>query len=138
MCIRDRVNMLMAGASDYITKPFDIRELLARIAAQLRTSGPMPAAPSYELGRLRLDTMSHDVTYDDKHIRLTKTEYAILKFLMQNSGQVIAKSVILDRISCLLYTSCENPCEKQKLNVFIVDQYTYVLIYNIQSAYLVD
>ncbi len=95
----DKVNMLMAGASDYITKPFDIRELLARIAAQLRTSGPMPAAPSYELGRLRLDTMSHDVTYDDKHIRLTKTEYAILKFLMQNSGQVIAKSVILDRIS---------------------------------------
>ena len=92
----DKVNMLMAGASDYITKPFDIRELLARIAAQLRTSGPMPAAPSYELGRLRLDTMSHDVTYDDKHIRLTKTEYAILKFLMQNSGTVIA---------CLLYTS---------------------------------
>ena len=58
------VNMLMAGASDYITKPFDIRELLARIAAQLRTSGPISATRSYELGRLRLDTMSHDVTYD--------------------------------------------------------------------------
>ena len=69
------------------------------ILLDLMMPGLMSAAPSYELGRLRLDTMSHDVTYDDKHIRLTKTEYAILKFLMQNSGQVIAKSVILDRIS---------------------------------------
>lgn len=65
----------------------------------MRTSGPISATLKLRAGKVRLDTMSHDVTYDDKHIRLTKTEYAILKFLMQNSGQVIAKSVILDRIS---------------------------------------
>lgn len=95
----DKVNMLMAGASDYITKPFDIRELLARITARLRAPSQNPTAQSYELGRLKLNSLSHDVTYGGNHIKLTKTEYAILKFLIQNPEQAVSKSVILDRIS---------------------------------------
>lgn len=96
--IDDKVNLLLGGAVDYVTKPFNIKELLARISVHLRTS-THSFAPIYSVGDLRLDCTSHDVTVGRNHIKLTKTEYAILKVLMKNPRQVIAKSVILDRIS---------------------------------------
>ncbi len=97
--IDDKVNLLLGGAADYITKPFDIKELLARIQVQLRMGMNQELAPTYIVGDLKLDTSSHDVTIGGNNIKLTKTEYAILKLLMQHPNQVIAKSVILDRIS---------------------------------------
>ena len=97
--IDDKVNLLLGGAVDYITKPFDIKELLARIQVQLRMGTNRELAPTYIVGGLKLDSSSHDVTIDGNKMKLTKTEYAILKLLMQNPNQVIAKSVILDRIS---------------------------------------
>lgn len=95
---RDKVNLLLGGAADYVTKPFDTKELLARIIVQLRNA---PAASSSILtcDDLKLDTVSHSVCICENSIKLTRTEYAILKLLMQNPSQVIAKSVILDRIS---------------------------------------
>lgn len=95
----DKVNLLLAGAADYVTKPFDSRELLARIAARLREGAAPGRSPGLEAGPLRLDQVSHAVTAAGIPVRLTKTEYAILKLFLQNPGQVIAKSVILDRIS---------------------------------------
>ena len=97
--IDDKVNLLLGGAADYITKPFDIKELLARIQVQLRMGMNQELAPTYIVGDLKLDTSSHDVTIGGNNIKLTKTEYAILKLLMQHTNQAIAKSVILDRIS---------------------------------------
>ena len=97
--IDDKVNLLLGGAADYITKPFDIKELLARIQVQLRMGINQELAPTYIVGDLKLDTSSHDVTIGGNNIKLTKTEYAILKLLMQHPNQAIAKSVILDRIS---------------------------------------
>lgn len=97
--IDDKVNLLLGGAVDYITKPFDIKELLARIQVQLRIGMNQGLAPTYIVGDLKLDSSSHDVTIGGNDIKLTKTEYAILKLLMQHPNQVIAKSVILDRIS---------------------------------------
>ena len=97
--IDDKVNLLLGGAADYITKPFDIKELLARIQVQLRMGMNQELAPTYIVGDLKLDTSSHDVTIGGNKIKLTKTEYAILKLLMQHPNQAIAKSVILDRIS---------------------------------------
>lgn len=96
--VKDKVDLLLGGAADYITKPFDTKELLARITVQLRNTS---AASSLVLtcDDLKLDTVSHSVCICEKTIKLTRTEYAILKLLMQNPTQVIAKSVILDRIS---------------------------------------
>lgn len=96
--VQDKVNLLLGGAADYITKPFDTAELLARITVQLRKSGGA-ASDEITVGGLRLDMNSHEVTVKSEKVRLTKTEYAILKLLMQNPKQVIAKSVMLDRIS---------------------------------------
>ena len=97
--VDDKVKLLLNGAVDYVTKPFDTRELLARIAVRLRESAAPGLAPVLEAGLLRLDQIAHTVTAADEPVRLTKTEYAILKLFLQNPGQVIAKSVILDRIS---------------------------------------
>lgn len=95
--IRDKVSVLFSGASDYITKPFDTRELLARIAVQLR-KGTNPSA-LLSAADVTLDPLSHAVTAAETPVKLTRTEYAILKLLLQNPGQAVAKSVILDRIS---------------------------------------
>ena len=96
----DKVGLLLGGACDYITKPFDTAELLARITVQLRRAASAPApAPVLTFRSLTLDTASHSVSVADTPVRLTQTEYAILKLLMQNPSQVIARSLLLDRIS---------------------------------------
>lgn len=97
--VQDKINLLLGGAVDYMTKPFDTGELLARVVVQLRKADNAPVSNVIEVGELSLNTFSHEVTIQSEPVRLTKTEYAILKLLMQNAKQVIAKSVILDRIS---------------------------------------
>lgn len=96
--VKDKVNLLLGGAADYITKPFDTKELLARITVQLRNA-PVSSSSVLTCDDLKLDTVSHSVCICEKNVKLTRTEYAILKLLMQNPSQVIAKSVILERIS---------------------------------------
>ena len=97
--VEDKVDLLLGGAADYLTKPFDTKELLARVAVRLRESARSPLAAVYTCGDLTLDTASHAVRAAGQPVQLTRTEYAILKLLMQNPGQVLAKSVLLDRIS---------------------------------------
>lgn len=97
--VADKVSLLLGGAVDYLTKPFDTSELLARIAVQLRQR-PTPAAlPVYTHGGLTLDTAARTVTVGGVPVALTKTEYAILKLLMQRPNQVFAKPVILEQIA---------------------------------------
>lgn len=96
--VQHKVDLLLAGACDYITKPFDSGELLARIAVQLRR----PASESstqLKTATLTLDTASHSVKVNETPVHLTKTEYALLKLLMRHPGQVLAKSTILERIA---------------------------------------
>ena len=97
--VQDKVNLLLGGAADYLTKPFDTKELLARVAVRLREASAAPLAEVYHCGGLTLGAASHEVQAGGVPVRLTRTEYAILKLLMQNPGQVLAKSVLLDRIS---------------------------------------
>ena len=96
--VDDKVDLLLQGAADYVTKPFELRELLARIQVQLRKSAA-PLSPVLRAGDVELDTASRQVTVSGAAVHLTKTEYAILKLLLQNPGQAVAKSVILERIS---------------------------------------
>ena len=96
--IDDKVNLLLSGAVDYITKPFEIRELLARISVQFRKEEKQSLISILKIDNLVLDLTSHEVTINDSQVHLTKTEYAIFKLLMQNPNQVISKSVILERI----------------------------------------
>ena len=97
--VNDKVMLLMDGAADYVTKPFNISELKARICVQLRNAGQRGLEKELIFDEIRLDTQSHLITLCDCGVKLTRTEYAILKLLMKNPKQVIAKSVLLDRIS---------------------------------------
>ncbi len=96
--VQDKVNLLLRGAVDYMTKPFDTKELLARITVQLRKAEQINNT-MFTVGDLSLDTMSFILTVQGKEVKLTRTEYAILKLLMEHPKQVIAKSILLDRIS---------------------------------------
>ena len=109
----EKADLLMKGALDYITKPFDNRELLARIAVQFRRRGDAQGTVLF-FGKLRMDTGKRIVEAAGKSIGLTPTEYAVLLLLMQNPTQVLTKSVILDRISA------ETPdCTESSLKIHV-------------------
>lgn len=93
--VANKVELLLGGAADYVTKPFDIRELLARISVQLRKNNENEL--SFRDLTLYADTLT--VRVENTEIRLTRTECAILKLLMQNPRSPVGKSTILDKIS---------------------------------------
>ncbi len=94
----NKVGLLLAGAADYITKPFDIKELTARIKVQLRRPSER-SADGLKYDDITLYTDSHTVKVNDSEVKLTRTEYAVLKLLMLNPNKVMAKSTLLDKIS---------------------------------------
>lgn len=96
--VEDKVKLLLGGAADYLTKPFEIPELLARVQVRLRER-QAPRSPVLRWEGLELDGTSRQVTVGGAPVHLTRTEYALLKLLLQNQGRAVAKSVILDSIS---------------------------------------
>lgn len=94
----DKVKLLLEGASDYLTKPFEMRELLARIAVQLRKK-TADNSPLLSAANVTLNTDTRELTVAEHAVHLTRTEFAILKNLLQNPSQVISKSTLLDKIS---------------------------------------
>ena len=96
--VEDKVKLLLGGAADYLTKPFQIPELLARIQVRLRER-ETARSPVLRWENLELDETSRQVTVGGAPVHLTRTEYALLKLLLQNQGRAVAKSVILDSIS---------------------------------------
>lgn len=97
--VKNKVEVLLDGAADYLTKPFDVRELLARITVQLRTGVRRTEQGVLKFTDILLDQDAHEVFIQGKPVRLTKTEYAILKLLLNHPRQVVTKSVILERIA---------------------------------------
>ena len=95
----DKVNVLINGANDYITKPFDTKELLARVQVQLRISENKNDKQEINYKDMILNEETHTIYIGQEQVILTKTEYAILKQLLLNSNQVVTKSKILDLIS---------------------------------------
>ncbi len=112
--VDNKVDVLLNGAADYMTKPFDIKELLARIVVQFREHSQKTDSDVLEFEGVQMNTVSHVVSVEEQGVRLTKTEYAILKLLMQNPTQVITKSLMLDRIS-----EDTPDCMESSLNVHI-------------------
>ena len=98
--VEDRVAGLTAGGDDYVTKPFSLEEVVARVRALLRRSVAMTEDTSSMLvvGDLRLDEDSHEVFRGDDEINLTATEFELLRYLMRNPKRVLSKAQILDRV----------------------------------------
>lgn len=96
----DKVEGLEIGADDYITKPFSIKELLARITSVMRRYGMNTAKESEELttGNLKLNLTKHEVKINDKKVDLTLKEFELLKLLLQNRGKVLSRNFLLDEI----------------------------------------
>lgn len=97
----DKIVGLEVGADDYITKPFSVKELLARIKAVLRRSEARRAAVQaevFEFKGLHIDFKSYEVTVDGKRVDLSPTEFRLLKFLSRNPGRVYSREQILDRV----------------------------------------
>lgn len=113
--VDDKVSLLAGGAVDYLTKPFEVKELLARILVQFRESENSSFQSTVTAGHLKLDTESRELSCREHSVRLTRTEFAILKLLMQHSNQVISKNTILDQIS-LETPDCTDASLKQHIS----------------------
>lgn len=112
--IDNKVELLKNGAVDYITKPFDLRELSARIALRLKETSRENTSSRVEAGEISIDCDEHLAYVNGNLLKLTKTEYAILKLLCLNPGRLLTRTLILDRIST------ETPdCVESSLNVHI-------------------
>ncbi len=85
----DKIAALDAGADDYVTKPFSVGELTARLRVALRRSAPPPAEPFFQAGGLAVNLDRHEVTVDGQPVALTPTEYDILRVLVQHAGKVL-------------------------------------------------
>lgn len=97
--IIDRVSGLESGADDYVVKPFAIEELLARIRAVLRRVEPLEIEKSeLTIKGLTVEQRAHQVFYEGKEIELTKTEYDMLVYLMQNYNTVLSRDAILEKV----------------------------------------
>jgi len=98
--VDNKVELLLGGAADYITKPFHTKELLARIAVQLREDkGEASLENGLTFDEIKMNPETRQVTVAGAEVKLTRTEYAILKLLLQNQKQVVTKSVLLERIA---------------------------------------
>jgi two-component system KDP operon response regulator KdpE len=109
----EKVAALDAGADDYVTKPFGLDELLARLRAALRRAQPS-TDPVIEIGALRLDLEARDVTVGGERVQLTRHEYALLSLLAQNQGKLLTHRAILREVWGAAYAD-----ESHYLHVYV-------------------
>ena len=133
--VMDKVSGLDMGADDYITKPFAIEELLARIRVALKKSAgtetqqnsqqASAGSPQLSWGALRLDPARHTVTYDGQNVELTKREFVLLQTLLENKSVVLSRDTLLDRVWGYDYMGETN----------VVDVYVYYLRNKIDDVF---
>jgi two-component system OmpR family response regulator len=94
----DRVRGITLGGDDYLTKPFSVEELVARVGAIMRRSGKAIASDVIWVGDVRLDDAARVVTKDGEEIALSPTEYKLLRFFMRNAGRALSRGQIVDHV----------------------------------------
>jgi two-component system KDP operon response regulator KdpE len=95
---KEKVDALDAGADDYVTKPFSVEELLARVRAVTRRLGDTEAMPPVPIGRWTVDLTSHTVTAGDEVQHLTRTEWQLLEVLVRNPGKLVSQRQLLQDV----------------------------------------
>lgn len=95
--VRDKVRALDGGADDYLSKPFDLEELLARMRALVRPAD-QPQSSRIELGDLKIDLLSHRVWRGERLVDLSSREFALLEYFVRHSGQVLSRQQILSAV----------------------------------------
>ncbi len=105
--VSDRITGLDAGADDYLVKPFDFGELLARLRALIRR-GPSERPRVLEVGRLCADPMTRIVSWDGQEAELTPREFELLQFLIRRPGQLVSRAQLLDQVWSQDYTGSPN------------------------------
>jgi DNA-binding response OmpR family regulator len=114
----DKIVGLELGADDYMTKPFNPRELVARVRAVLRrTSGVAPAAEVLRAGALVLDAGGHQATLDGRVLDLTPTEFELLAVLLQHPGRAFTRLELLDRVQGDAYEGYERTVDAHVKNL---------------------
>ena len=94
----DKAYGLDLGADDYISKPFGMMELAARVRAVLRRSAPASGEKTFRIGELRVCPSRHEVSVGGKPVQLTYKEFLLLQLLLEGSGTVLTRSVLMDRV----------------------------------------
>jgi two-component system alkaline phosphatase synthesis response regulator PhoP len=94
----DRVQGLELGADDYITKPFSLRELLARVRAVLRRPGPRQKAETLAFGDVRMHPRGRQVFKAGREVRLTRKEFDLLRYLVEHRGEIVTRDRLLDEV----------------------------------------
>jgi two-component system OmpR family response regulator len=94
----DRVRGLTIGGDDYLTKPFSVEELVARVHAILRRVGKQSPGKTYRCGPIQLNDAAHLVLRDGQQVDLSPTEYKLLRFLLRNTGRALNREQILDHV----------------------------------------
>jgi len=113
----DKVECLNLGADDYVSKPFSVEVLIARVKAVLRRTqavGAIPTQPSFTAGDIQINFAKRQVTVAGNEVKLTPTEYALLQELVLNKGKVLTHAHLLNKVWGLEYRE-----ERQYLHVFI-------------------
>lgn len=135
--VMDKVMGLDTGANDYITKPFAIEELLARIRAALKRSVPkIDTSNTLQFNKLKLDLDKYTVTYDTESIELTKREFDLLTYLMQNKNIVLTREKLLDTVWGYDYGGDTNLVDVyiRYLRSKIDDKYNVKLIHTVRGV----
>ncbi|MCD7769606.1 MAG: response regulator transcription factor [Oscillospiraceae bacterium] len=94
----DKISGLDAGADDYVTKPFSVLELCARIRARLRTTGELGGQPVYEYGALKINPDTRETWVEGRLVELTFKEFELLKFFMEHPDKSLPRKLLLDRV----------------------------------------
>jgi two-component system, OmpR family, KDP operon response regulator KdpE len=110
----EKIAALDAGADDYVTKPFSMGELLARLRAVMRRAGPPNGSPVLEIGALRLDLEKRAVSVDGEPVHLTPHEFRLLRLLAQNEGKLLTHRTILREVWGAAYQA-----ESSYLHVYV-------------------